>query len=145
MLELWFERIEAHDQGAPVSIDTTPIEEGGAYIKVKRMHTPEYYKYIEQQRSIKYSAFSPKTEQDEFDLITDWLGDVGITGWYGIVEPSSDTDLPFTRENCRRIVKSDAYKGLVTSLINEAANREAFLDCNIKSIEKALGKKLSAL
>lgn len=145
MLELYFERIDAQNNGAPIAITDIGVEDGGAYIKVRRMFTPEYERQIQELKSIKYSAFTSERDMDMQDILTDWLCEHGVTGWHGIKEPGADEDLKFTMENCKRILKSPAYISLVNKLVTEASNREAYLAMTIDYIEESLGKKLKEM
>lgn len=145
MLSQYFERIEAQDKGAPIPISYDENQSPVAYIKVKRMFTPLYEKQIQELKALKYSAFSPQTDVDMTDLMTDWLCEYGITGWYGIKDPVTDLDIEFKPENVKRIFKSQAYIGLVNHIVTEASNRESFLEVTIAELENQLGKPLSEM
>lgn len=145
MLEQFLERIEAQDKGTPISIGNERIEDGGAYIKVRRIGTPQYEKEISELRATKMSMFSPQDDQDSLDLITSWLSEFGVTGWYGISDPLTGNALDFSRKHCRQIFKNPQYIGLVNILVTEANRLENFLDITLKDIEEDLKKPLSEM
>lgn len=140
-LDLWEECIKRQDVGSPVGIDTIPVEDGGAYMLVRRVGTVASEKEMAEIRMLKVGLFSGDDQMTLIEIMSEWLAEYGVTGWCGIRLPSETEDLEFTRENCRRIFKSQAYVGLVNKLFTEAQNREAFLNERLKEIENNLAKK----
>lgn len=112
---------ECHDKQESGS----PCYLGDGAFYVKRIHTPEYTKQIEQIRNSLYGFTSKDVDQNL--IIAHWLAEYGVTGWDDIFNPD-DSELKFSRSNARKVfLNPGQFMSLNTLLITHAANYANYL------------------
>ena len=111
------------------------IGDGGSYFNVKRIHTPEYNKEIEDIK-IELYGFDYK-DLDNNVILANWLSQYGVTGWSGI--DGENSDLRYNKPNARKIFLNPEYfLSLNALLIQHASNYNNYLhDLTEKDIEQA--------
>ncbi len=111
------------------------IGDGGSYFNVKRIHTPEYNKQIEDIKTNLY-GFDYK-DLDNNLILAHWLVEHGVTGWDGI--ENDDSNLRYSQPNARKIFLNPEYfLSLNALLIQHASNYNNYLhDLTQKDIEQA--------
>ncbi len=111
------------------------IGDGGSCFDVKRIHTPEYYKQIEDIK-INLYGFAPKEIDNNLVLAT-WLVEHGVTGWSGI--EGDNGNLRYSKSNVRKVfLNPDYFLSLNALLIQHASDYNNYLHDEIeKDIEQA--------
>jgi hypothetical protein len=108
------------------------IGDGGSYFDVKRIHTPEYTKQIEDIKKQEY-GFAPK-EIDNNLILATWLCEYGVTGWEGVIDGE---EITYSKRNARKIfLNPDYFMSLNALLIQHASDYNNYLyDEVIEDIE----------
>ena len=126
-LDLYKESDSKQESGSPCYL-------GDGSFDVKRIHTPEYNKQIEDIRKKEY-GLAPKEINTNLILAT-WLAEYGVTGWDGILGDNDDP-VKFTRQNARKVFLNPAYfLSLNAILIQHASDYNNYLyDEAIEDVE----------
>lgn len=124
------ENIVKQEKGSPCYID-----DGGSYFDVKRMHTPLYYKQIEDIK-VRLYGFAPQ-EIDNGLILAHWLSDHGVTGWGGVFD--GDDELTYTEDRARKVFLNPSYfLSLNALLVLHGGNYNNYLSDEVeKDIEQA--------
>lgn len=120
------------EQGSPCYL-------GDGAFYVKRIHTPEYNKQIEEIKNALY-GFTSK-EMDQNLIIAHWLSNYGVTKWEGVNNPD-DSELDFSRANARKVfLNPGQFMSLNALLITHASNYANYLmdevEEDIKQVKKS--------
>lgn len=117
------------DKGSPCYVD-----DGGSYFDVQRMHTPQYYKQIEDIK-IELYGFAPK-EIDNSLVLATWLCEHGVTSWSGVFE--GDSELKYTKVRARKVFLNPSYfLSLNALLLQHAGDYNNYLNDEVeKDIEQ---------
>jgi hypothetical protein len=130
-LDLYKESKEKQESGSPCYL-------GDGSFNVKRLHTPEYNKQIDDIKKNEY-GFAPKDVDTNLILAT-WLAEYGVTGWDGVLD-SDDKSLKFTRKNARKVFLNPEYfLSLNAILIQHASDYNNYLHDEILEDVEAVKK-----
>jgi hypothetical protein len=113
------------------------IGDEGSFFNVKRIHTPEYNKQIEEIK-VELYGFAPKPSDVDNNLIlATWLCEFGVTGWVGVDDGENDCELRYNKVNARKVLLNPEYfLSLNPLLIQHAGNYNNYLhDVTQKDIE----------
>ncbi len=106
------------EQGSPCYL-------GDGAFYVKRIHTPEYIKQIEEIKNAIY-GFTSK-DMDQNLIVAHWLAEYGVTDWDGVNNPD-DSELKFSRANARKVfLNPGQFMSLNSLLINHASSYANYL------------------
>ena len=118
---------EKQEKGSPCYL-------GDGSFDVKRIHTPEYNKQIEEIKLELY-GFAPK-EIDNNLILAHWLCEHGVTGWDGVFG-DEDEELDYSKPNARKVfLNPSMFLSLNALLISHSSDYANYLyDLVEKDIE----------
>jgi len=124
------ESLDKQEKGSPCYL-------GEGSFDVKRIHTPEYNKQVEEIKLELY-GFSAK-EMDDNLILAHWLCEYGVTGWSGVFD--GEEELKYSQSNARKVfLNPEMFMSVNSLLVNHARDYANYLHDEVEKDIDAVKK-----